>query len=257
LADSLYLPLGAGRFRATELTQGPWHPSQQHGSPPAALLAYAMERTDPRPDMEFAQFAVDLLRPVPVGEVEVRAELVRPGRRVQYFTAELIADGQPAVRARGWRVRRADTSDVATPSTTPAPMPDISSAEPPFTDFGYFHAIDWRLVSGAVHIPGPAAMWTRLRVPVVPDEKPTPLQRVAGVADTSSGISAELNFDTHIFTNVDFTLHLLRALSGEWVYLDAVTTVGPDGSGLCRTRLHDDHGDLGTAAQTLFIAPRP
>jgi hypothetical protein len=255
LADSLYLPLGAGRFQATELTQGPWHPGQQHGSPPAALLAYAMERTEPRPDLEFTQFAVDLLGPFPVGEVEVRAEVVRPGRRVQYLTAELIANGQPAARARGWRMRRADTSDVATPSTTP-PMPDASAAEFLLTDFGYFHAIECRLVAGDMQTPGPAAMWTRLRVPVVPDEKPTPLQRVAGVADTSSGISAELNFDTHIFTNVDFTLHLLRALSGEWVYLDAVTTIGPDGSGLCRTRLQDDHGDLGAAAQTLFITPR-
>lgn len=258
MADSLYLPLGAGRFRATELTQGPWDPGQQHASPPAALLAYVIEQTDPRPEMETTQFAVDVLAPIPVAEVEARAEVVRPGRRVQYLTAELVADGRPVARARAWRIRRADTSDIAAPeSPAPFPMPDTAVTTPPFLEFGYFHAIEWRFTAGHIRTPGPATMWTRLKVPVLPDEKPTPLQRVAGVADTASGISSELSFDTHIFTNVDFTLHLLRALSGEWVCLDAATTIGPDGSGLCRTRLYDERGDLGAAAQTLFVSPRP
>lgn len=255
--DSLYIPLGAGRFSSTELTQGPWHPGQQHGSPPAALLAYAMEQHEPRPDMEFTQFGVDILRPVPVGEVEARARLVRPGRRVQFLTAELSAAGEPVARARGWRMRRADTSDIAAPASPPPyALPGPAPAGAPFIDFGYFHALEWRFVSGAVTTPGPAVMWTRLKVPVVPAEKPSPLQRVAGVADTSSGISAALSFETHIFTNVDFTLHLLRALSGEWLCLDAATTIGPDGSGLCRTTLYDERGDLGGVAQTLFVAPR-
>ena len=260
--DSLYIPLGAGRFSSTELTQGPWHPAQQHGSPPAALLAYAMEQHEPRPDMEFTQFGVDILRPVPVGEVEARARLVRPGRRVQFLTAELSAAGEPVARARGWRMRRADTSDIAAPASPsphgPPPDPPAGSKleESPYTWFGYSHAIEWRFVAGSFSSPGPAAMWTRLKVPVVPEEKPSPLQRVAAVADTSSGISAALSFDTHIFTNVDFTLHLLRALSGEWLCLDAATTIGPDGSGLCRTTLYDERGDLGGVAQTLFVAPR-
>ena len=126
----------------------------------------------------------------------------------------------------------------------------------PWLDFGYFHAVDWWFANGSLRDPGPAAMWTRLRVPVVPDEEPTPLQRVAGVADTSSGISAELDFATHMFINVDYTVHLVRELYGEWVLLDAVTSIGPEGSGLCRTRMCDDHGDLGNVAQTLFVSRR-
>jgi hypothetical protein len=266
VADSLYLPLGSGRFLATELTQGPWNPRHQHGSPPAALLAYAMEGVEGTrpgwpgaepPAMEFTQFAVDLLRPVPVGEVEVRAELVRAGRRVRYATAELFADGEPVARARGWGMRRADTSAVAAPeSPPPHPLPARQDGASPFSDFGYFHALEWRFVSGAVTTPGPATMWTRLVVPVVAGEKPTPLQRVAGVADTSSGISSALPFDTHVFINVDLTLHLVRVPSGEWICLDAATTIGPDGAGLCRTRLYDERGDLGSAAQSLFVARR-
>lgn len=257
MADSLYIPLGAGRFSSTELTQGPWHPAQQHGSPPAALLAYAMEQVEPRPEMEFTRFAMDIIRPVPVGEIEARARVVRPGRRVELLTAELIADGAAVAQARGWRMRRADTSDIAAPdSPPPYALPGPALGEWPFREFGYFSALEWRFVSGAVTTPGPAVMWTRLKVPVVPDEKPSPLQRVAGIADTSSGISSALRFETHIFTNVDLTLHLVRALSGEWVCLDAATTIGPDGSGLCRTTLYDERGDFGAVAQTLFVAPR-
>ncbi|HEX6471012.1 MAG TPA: thioesterase family protein [Streptosporangiaceae bacterium] len=267
MADSLYLPLGRGRYLATELTQGPWDPRHQHGSPPAALLAHAMERLEaageagPGPEppaMEFTQFAVDLLRPVPVGEVEVRAQLGRAGRRVRYLTAELFADGEPVARARGWRMRRADTSGLAAPEEPPPyALPARQDGTSPFTDFGYHHALEWRFVTGAVTTPGPATMWTRLVVPVVPDEKPTPLQRLVGVADTASGISSALPFDTHVFINVDLTLHLVRALSGEWVCLDAATTIGPDGAGLCRTRLYDERGDLGSAAQSLLVDRRP
>ena len=43
---------------------------------------------------------------------------------------------------------------------------------------------------------------------------------------------------------------------GEWVCLDAVTTIGMEGSGLCRTRLYDERGDLGSVAQTLYVAAR-
>src|SRR5262249_60278718 len=121
---------------------------------------------------------------------------------------------------------------------------------------GSFHAIDGRFAGGGTRLTGPAVLGTRLAVPVLPDEEPSPLQRVAGVSDTASGISSELSFAAYTFSNVDFTLHLLRPQSDEWTCLDATTTVGPVGSGLCRTRLFDERGDFGSTAQTLFIARR-
>jgi Thioesterase-like superfamily len=258
MADSLYRPLGDGRFLATELTQGPWDPRHQHGSPPAALFARQLERTGGHlADMAVYQLAVDILGPIPVGEITVRTEVVRPGRRVRGVAAEMVADGRPVARAHAWMIRRADTADIAS-TFVPArlPRPDTAVTEDPLPDFGYFHACEWRFAEGAFLVTGPGMLWARLKVPVVPGEEPSALQRVAGVADTASGISSELSFAAYTFANLDFTLHLLRELYGEWVCLDAVSTVGPGGSGLCRTRLYDDLGDLGSVAQTLFVARR-
>ncbi|HEY0537480.1 MAG TPA: thioesterase family protein [Actinoallomurus sp.] len=257
MADSLYRPLGDGRFQSTELTQGPWDPRHQHGSPPAALLARELERTDPHADMAVSQLAIDILGPIPVGEVTVHTKVIRPGRRVRCVAAEMVADGRPVANARAWWLRCADTEAIASETTgARLPIPDTAVTESPLPNFGYFHALEWRFAEGGFLLNGPAVLWARLTVPVVPDEEPTSLQRVAGVADTASGVSSELSFAAYTFSNVDFTLHLLRALAGEWACLDAATTVGPTGSGLCRTRLYDGRGDLGSVAQTLFVARR-
>ena len=42
LPEAFYLPEG-DRFRATEATRGPWSEEHQHGGPPSALLARALE----------------------------------------------------------------------------------------------------------------------------------------------------------------------------------------------------------------------
>ena len=42
MAEAFYLPSGPDRFRATELTQGPWGLGLQHAGPAAALLGRAV-----------------------------------------------------------------------------------------------------------------------------------------------------------------------------------------------------------------------
>ncbi len=79
---TFYVPLGGGRFRATELTASPWGPGSQHGGPPSALLGRALESDAGREDGVFARLAFEFLGPVPVGELSVEAKTVRPGRRV-------------------------------------------------------------------------------------------------------------------------------------------------------------------------------
>jgi Thioesterase-like superfamily len=169
----------------------------------------------------------------------------------------MVADGRTVAYARAWRLRQADTEAIATPTATSRlPLPDTALKESPLPDFGYFDAIEWRFAEGGLLQNGPAVLWTRLAVPVLPDEEPSQLQRVAGVADTASGISSELSFAAYTFANVDFTLHLVRPQSGEWTCLEAAATVGAAGNGLCRTRLYDERGDFGSVAQTLFVARR-
>jgi acyl-CoA thioesterase len=93
-------------------------------------------------------------------------------------------------------------------------------------------------------------------VPLLPDEQPTPLQRILVAADTGSGVSVALDWTSYLFINVDLSVHLHRMPEGEWVCLDAVTLPETNGIGMADTRLFDERGAIGRAAQTLLIAER-
>ena len=96
----------------------------------------------------------------------------------------------------------------------------------------------------------------RMGLPLLPDEEPTPLQRVLVAADSGNGVSVTLDWSRYLFINVDLSEHLHRMPAGEWVCLDAVTLPEPNGIGMADTRLFDERGPFGRAVQTLLIADR-
>ena len=51
----------------------------------------------------------------------------------------------------------------------------------------------------------------------------------------------------------ELTVHLPRLPEGEWVCLDAASTLQPSGVGLATSRLWDERGAIGTGAQSLFV----
>lgn len=251
MSGAFFVPLGGGRYRATEHASGPWDPRHQHGGPPSALLTGLLERTAPREDMELARLTVEILGPVPVGEVEASAEVVRPGRSVELLEGELRAGGRPALRARAWRVLRAP---LGTPAEAPPALPEPSDAPSP--RFGYGRAVEWRWASGGWIEPGPAQVWTRLRVAIVEGEEPTPRQRVVAVADSANGVSNVLDFRRHLFIPPELTVHFLRAPAGEWILLDARTEIEAGGAGLSTAALSDRTGVVARSAQALLVGPR-
>lgn len=255
--DAFFLPLGDDRWASTVHTTGPWDARFQHGGPPAALLARAVERCAPRDDVLVARMTVEILGPVPVGEVEVRARMLRPGRSVELVEAVLSANGRDAARAAAWRIKRTDQEGVASRDPQPPVLPDHQREIPAggWVD-GYLSAVEWRFHSGQFEVPGPATVWTRLKHPLVPDEEPTPLQRVLAVADSGNGLSSELDLTAWHFINPELTVHLHREAVGEWVCVDARTAISPGGLGLATTRLSDRTGPLGVGAQSLLVAPR-
>ncbi len=110
---------------------------------------------------------------------------------------------------------------------------------------------------GSFREPGPATVWARMRYPLVPDEEPSPLERVLIVADNGNGISWELDMQRWHFINPELTVHLHREAVGEWICLDAQTAVSPGGAGLANSVLSDFDGPVGIGAQSLLVAPRP
>jgi hypothetical protein len=250
-------PVGDGRFVATPSTAGPWSPQHQHAGPPAALLGRALEHCEPQPEMALARITFEILAPIPVAEVAVAAEVVRSGRSVELLEATLSSGGRPYVLARAWRIRVADVAGDLVPWAPPPPLPAEAAAPPPGLEgFGYGDAVELRFATGSWTELGPATVWTRLRVPVVADEEPTGLQRILAVADSANGVSGVLPLHEWLFVNPELTVHLRREARGEWICLDAETSVAPGGTGLAQSTLSDAEGPVAHGAQSLYVARR-
>jgi Thioesterase-like superfamily len=263
LPAALYLPDGdaPGSFRATALTIGPWESDVQHAGPPAALLAREVERTGAVPGAQTVRLAYDILGPVPVGPVRVTGRVLRPGRRVELVEATLEAGGAARMRVTAWRMRVRETSpvDVLAPDAPHPVGPDAGRTEVPafFRDeIAYHRALEWRFTAGSFNAPGPAAAWTRPLAPLVAGEPITPLEHLLVMTDAASGISAELDWERATFANVDLLVSLHRRPAGEWLGVDAATSLGPGGAAQCFADLFDATGRIGRSAASLFVEPR-
>ncbi|EIE99368.1 thioesterase family protein [Saccharomonospora glauca] len=259
MAETFYLSLGDGRYLPTEHTAGPWTPDAQHFGPPSALLVRALEALPQDGERRLARVTVEILGPAPLSELTVSSEVVRPGRSVELLSASLAANDRVVARASAWRLAVTDTTDVATSATT-SPLPAVVDCPPARWPKGwhggYLDALEWRAARGAVNAEGPAAVWARQRVALVDDEEPSPLQRVFTVADSGSGVSNVLDPRHWLFINTELTVHLHREPVGEWIGLDAATTVGPRGSATALSTLHDVEGPVASGAQALLVRRR-
>jgi hypothetical protein len=260
MAQFFFTHTGGDRFEATEATVGPWSDQHMHGGPPSALLVHRSEQqaraTAPDTAWRAARTVVDFLGPVPVGLVEVSADVVRAGRSALLVDAELHAAGRPAMRSRSWLVRTQD--EPRTPST-PRIAPEVSPERAePFEEwtFGYARHLQWRPVDGAMEAPGPSAAWAHPRVPLVDDEPLSGMQRACLVADSGNGLAAELSWDEWAFLNIDLTVHLVREPVDGWLLMAARTQLDPDAAGLSASTLHDREGLVGRGAQTLVVQHR-
>jgi Thioesterase-like superfamily len=271
--DAFFAPDG-DRFVPSELTRGPWDPDSQHAGPPAALIGRAIDAHGEQ--AQVGRITFDILRPVPIAPLSISVEVVRPGRTVELLGATLSDSEGEVMRASAWRLRTerveipdglagADGPGLGNPSSStlrpghapPGPDQGIEvDFMPTGQKIGYHTAMEYRFVSGAFRERGPATAWMRMRHPLLPDEEPSPLQRVLVAADSGNGVSATLDWSRYVFINVDLTVHLHRLPAGEWVCLDAITIPEPTGIGLADTALFDERGPIGRALQTLLVAER-
>jgi hypothetical protein len=267
---SLFIPSGDGRVEPTEHARGPWDPQALHGGAPAALITRAFERTQPGAELPIARLGFEFLKPIPFAELEVAIEIVRNGRRVQELAAELRVGEETIGRASALRIQAVPDGLPDPELRRGLPGPDPVAALP-----GREHGKIVKFALNDTEIDslattgmemcwltdpwalGAGKLWMRLRQPILPGEEATPLLRLVATADFGNGVSAELRFDRYVFINADLTIHLWRAPRGEWIGLDAKTVLMDGGVGTAESVLHDAHGPVGRALQTLVVQPRP
>jgi len=259
MPDAFYQTIGPDRYASTAATAGPWDPGAAHGSPPAALLGHVIEKAFPRPDARVARIAFDFFGPVPVAELTAAAERVRPGSRIELTRARLAAAGRIVMEATAWRIATAPdrVTEVSDPRPVPAlpgPQPERLFVEVP--SFPYGHAIEWRFVEGGFDVEGPATVFARPRIPLFAGEPLTPLGRLLLIVDSANGISIALPLSRFTFVPIELTVSVERHPRTEWVGMRARTTIASDGIGHTHAELFDEIGFLGTALQTLYVAPR-
>jgi hypothetical protein len=248
-----------GRYVAAELARGPWDPNAQHGGAPAALLMREFERLPAAEGLTLARATYEFLRPVPLGELEVQAEVIRPGRRVQLLEGSIrTPEGVEVVRARALQVLAAAGAPPSPDGASPPPPQRGREHQPPRAPHRPMFApdaIEIRFVAGTFG-GGPSTAWFRLRHPLVAGEEPSPLQRLAAAGDFGNGISATLSWDEYLFINPDLTLYIERPPVGEWIALQARTIIASEGIGTAESVLYDERGRVGRATQALLVARR-
>ncbi len=249
--------------RASALTRGPWDPQHQHAGPPIAMACRAIEAVARDHGLtHIGRLTANLLRPLPIGEMEIEVETDYAGRNAAHYSARLLGHGKELARFTALAQRETPLALPDALAGHPLPQAPATPADSlpdrmPFgrQDTGYADLVENRVASGRF-FRGPCAVWFRLRHPLVQGEDPSGYQRVAVAADSGNGISTVLGFATHSFVNSDLTINLLRRPVGEWICVDARTLLAPNGCGLAESRLFDEAGLIGRATQSLLVRER-
>lgn len=257
---SFYRQVGEFEFESTAATMSPWDVELQHGGPPSALLARAIERDQPSDELVVGRISIDFFGGIPQGRMTTATQVVRPGRRIELVEASLTVAGRLVAAARAWRLRPSPDvavepapPPVAEPLPGPQPQRYFHSVDP---DWGYGRAIEWRFADGGFTELGPARAWTRVRIPLVEGEPTSGLQRMLVVADSVNGLSAVLDPAVWLFVPPGLTVHAQRVEADEWILLDAATSIDASGVGLAQATMSDRRGPLGTVTQTLMVQRR-
>jgi hypothetical protein len=260
LPEAFFLP-DRDRLVPTAFTRGPWRDDVQHGGPPSALLARAIERFgDDAGEFSVARVTCDLVRPVPLTPLTVEVGGGGGGRQVQRVHARLLAGATEVARAVGVRIRRAEIA-LPPPRWVPPPPPPGPDGLAAFV-FPFFHwevayhlGVEVRLAAGRWGA-GPCAAWMRPAAPLIAGETTSAVASVLLVADAANGIAPVLDFAGYTFINPDLCVSFARPPVGAWTALDVRSTADASGLGLVRAELFDRDGFHGESVQSLLVTPR-
>lgn len=248
-------------FVPSALASSPWNPDMLHGGAPAALLSYLLEGHAPA-GKQLTRIVIDLLRPVPRRPLQTRVTALRDGARLSLHQAELWCQDKLVAHATGTWVR---PQDITLPDYAPQPerfWPAPASIAT--TDFSCIFAGKDVVIPPGLHTcmkikpitppleQGSGRWWMTVPMPIVDDEPVTPITRVGLLSDFCNGVG-QLNLGGNVgMINADITLQLHRIPEGEWIGLDGIARVQPNGIGATHCRLFDEKGEVGYVMQTVM-----
>ena len=246
--SSLFDAAGADTWLPNDLARGPWDPNALHGGPTAALLARAAEPL--LAPLQPTRLTVELL--------EIARMDAGEGRKIRIAEARIDHDGIVVATAVALGIRAKDLTVPEQPTDRPPGPEEGVEPDRSLDPYDAFHnaGVQHRFVRGEFGVPGPATDWIRLRLPLVADEQPSPLQRVAAAADFGNGIRGLDFMNDLMFINPDLTIHLSRLPVGEWICLDARSRYEPNGIGIAASDLYDADGPIGRSIQSLLLDSR-
>jgi hypothetical protein len=256
--DAIYRVDGS-RVLVSPNAAGPWDPSMQHGSAPAALVVWAAENIPTPVPMRIARVTIDLMRPVPLAPLTIKTDVKREGRKIQLCTVTLLADDVVVVAASVLKIKTQAPALPPEIAERPValPGPDASLPEPAdFSSSPFVRGMSLRAVRGRFGVPGPGAIWYRVEWPLIEGFAVSQAMRAVVTADFCNGTAPSLDFRQWTFINADLTVNMAREPVGEWILLDGCSWIGPDGAGLAMARLADERGTFGRAVQSLVIEKR-
>jgi hypothetical protein len=227
-----------------------WAPDHMRGMAISGALARAVEQTVAargRADLQPARWTLDLFRPARMQPCRVSATVVREGRRLCLVDAVFEQADQVVARASALFLHGGTSPGgvVWSPQRRPLPPSPGLVPDPLEPRLHYSDDAGWTSSPGG-HQNGSRKQVWHFPVSVVKDERPSPFQLVASVADVTNLVtnwgSAGLQF-----INADVTLLLARLPAAMEVGLAALDHVQRDGIAVGTAVVYDRVGSLGTA----------
>jgi hypothetical protein len=244
----------------TEHARGPWFADQQHGAAILGLLARYLEQVPSPVPMRLTRITADISRAVPMSAITVHAAARRAGRRVQSLEATVSEGDQVLARAVATRIRTepnlvpADRLPPVYPDDQPPPL----GGTPTTYDMGYptFHdCLEIQLLEEPDQF-GNNRTWWRMAHPLVEGEAPSPLVRVASIADMIMSSATALG-PGWMSINPEVSLQLERYPTGEWLCMTSSVRFTDDGIGVSEGVIHDTTRRIGASSKSVLNTPRP
>ena len=244
----------------TDYCRGPWSLNTLHGGPVVGLLAWGCEQVAP-PAMTCSRLTIEMLRPVPLDELNVTAHVVKPGRRTVVVDSALQHGQDVVARAHSMWLAHEPEGVGGLQTASPPERPTTADDPRRHADFEYptpgfnCDTAELRYVRGSHEEEGPGTSWLRLVSPLLEGHENSPFVMAATVSDLAAAVGWEPSPAGGNYINPDVTLQLHRMPEGQWIAMDAAAEQSGNGVALMAATMFDQQGAIGRVLQSLVETP--